>query len=91
MGLLATITGYCQVIVSGKVNDVNGAPIPYATIEFVKAGQSSGKITDSIGGYTLYLSDTGSYTVKVASLGFKDSAYNCMISQSIEAKDFLNS
>lgn len=66
------------VVVSGKVVDENGDPVPAATIKLAEDG-SVGTITDINGDFVLELAKGKGVTLDVSFLGMKNSAYyvNC--------------
>ncbi|QES90594.1 outer membrane beta-barrel family protein [Rhizosphaericola mali] len=88
IGLMVSMVGFSQIKISGKISDINGTPISFATIKFTKDSKSFGKISDSAGTYILTLPDTGLYVIAVSSFNYRDSISNYNVSQKEQIKDF---
>ena len=65
--LLLSLPGIAQI--TGKVTDVNGKPVPYASV--IIAGTYNGTSSNAEGEYNLNVKTKATYTVIVQSLGFK--------------------
>ena len=60
--------------ITGKVTDPGGSPVPYATVNLLKSGDSSfvsGDITDSAGIYHFQEIPAGAYLISVTAIGYQ--------------------
>src|SRR6202790_4226920 len=60
---------FSQTLISGKVKDTKGHPIPGASISVKDS--FDGTTSDSSGNYSFSSTDTGSHTLKVSSVGYR--------------------
>src|SRR5450631_664728 len=60
---------YSQTLISGKVKDTKGHPIPGASISVKDS--FDGATSDSTGNYSFNSTDTGTQTLKVSSVGYR--------------------
>ena len=74
---------YSQV--SGTITDVNGIPLPYATVYL--EGTSIGTISNEEGKYTLELTRNDDYNIAYQYVGYKKALYNIRYSGSPIQKD----
>src|ERR1700733_12613246 len=68
--VLFLVTGvFSQTLISGKVKDGKGHPIPGASVSVKNS--FDGATSDSTGNYQFNSSDTGTHTLTVSSVGYK--------------------
>src|SRR5664279_1959326 len=67
--LIVYTGGYSQTLISGKVKDTKGHPVPGASISVKDS--FDGATSDSTGDYSFNSSDTGIQTLKVSSVGYR--------------------
>ena len=80
-----TYDGNAQVL-KGKIKDINGQPVPYATI--LTANQHNGSIANLQGEYELTL-DTGIYTIQYRAVGYKSVFLRTRITAGTKKQDVV--
>lgn len=69
MALFLGSAAFSQTIISGKVKDAKGRPVPGVSISVKNS--FDGATSDSLGNYRFNCSDTGTQILKVSSVGYK--------------------
>src|ERR1051326_164880 len=70
MGLVvATITLKAQIIISGKIKDNKGKPLPGASVSL--KGSYDGGVVDSLGNFKFATTEKGDFILTVVHIGYK--------------------
>lgn len=62
---------YAQINIRGSIIDHEKKPVPGATVFFIGENNKTGGTTDESGSFDISLSQIGSYSLEVSSVGFK--------------------
>lgn len=76
-----SFTASAQVVLSGKINDQNGQPLPGASIQLV--GSNRGVVAGKDGRYSLSFPSSGEFNLKVSFIGYKTVQEKLLVSNAL--------